>query len=267
MDHIIEVLRQFSYTESESKVYIALLQNGPKTGYEASKISGVPRSKVYNVLESLTSRGVVATTSGEKTILYRAEPIERLCNLIQNNVQQGIDELRHESKRLAFSVDDEQIWKLVDYNSIIDKCSSIIRTAKNELMVQIWADELPYVEKLLKETEKKLKQLIILYDSKDKYDTCLTQVYKHGFEQDRMRETGYRWITIAADNEQMIHAAIPSVGSAEAIYTRNMNVVYFSEEYIRHDAYCLRIINSMPEAMRKQFGENMEGIRDVFDIK
>lgn len=50
---VIELLKNLQLTESEAKVYVALSQYGPQTGYEVSKTSGVPRSKVYNILESL----------------------------------------------------------------------------------------------------------------------------------------------------------------------------------------------------------------------
>ena len=50
---VIELLKNFQFTESEAKVYVTLTQYGPQTGYEVSKTSGVPRSKVYNILESL----------------------------------------------------------------------------------------------------------------------------------------------------------------------------------------------------------------------
>ena len=46
MDDIINLLRKFDFTESEAKAYITLIQNGSCTGYELSKLSGVPRSKI-----------------------------------------------------------------------------------------------------------------------------------------------------------------------------------------------------------------------------
>ena len=50
MIKLINTLKEFKFTESEAKVYISLLQNGPCTGYELSKVSGVARSKIYNIL-------------------------------------------------------------------------------------------------------------------------------------------------------------------------------------------------------------------------
>ncbi len=270
MERLIQVFRQFNYTESEVKVYITLLQNGPQTGYEVSKLSGVPRSKVYNILEMLINRGVVVTSQGNKTVIYRAEPVQRLINLIQASVEEGIQELQHEAKKYTYSFDDEQIWKISKYQSILDKCKEMISSAKRELMVQIWAPELTEsVEGLLleKEKEKELKLLVVLYDDEEKYRTSLKQIYRHGFEGDKMQETGYRWITIVVDEKEMLHASMHNTATAEAIYTRNANMVFFAKEYVKHDAYCLRLIDTLPEQIREQFGEDMEGIRDVFVIQ
>ena len=47
---MIAQLREFGFTESEAKVYVALLEGGAVSGYEASKLSGVARSlQAYRV--------------------------------------------------------------------------------------------------------------------------------------------------------------------------------------------------------------------------
>ena len=51
----INLLNKTGLTDGEAKVYLALLQNGGSSGYEASKQAGVPRSKIYNLLESLVT--------------------------------------------------------------------------------------------------------------------------------------------------------------------------------------------------------------------
>lgn len=268
MERMIQVLKRFNFTESEVKVYVTLLQNGMQTGYEVSKASGVPRSKVYNVLEMLINRGVVVTSQGNRTVMYKAEPIQRLTNLIQASVEEGIRELEQEAKRYTHIFDDEQIWKLYEYQSILDKCKDMICSAEKELMVQIWQPELVgSIEQFLLKKEKELKLLVILYDKEEKYQTSLKQIYRHGFEGDKLQETGYRWITVVADEKEMLHASVRNTASCEAIYTRNASMIFFAKEYVLHDAYCLRLIDALSKHVQEQFGDNMEGVRDVFTIQ
>lgn len=70
---MIAQLREFGFTESEAKVYVALLEGGAVSGYEASKLSGVARSKIYTILEALIQRGAVLSSSDGRATLYRAE--------------------------------------------------------------------------------------------------------------------------------------------------------------------------------------------------
>ncbi len=55
-ENMLDILKNLNFTEYESKAYLALLQESPLTGYAVAKKSGVPRSKIYEVLESLVIR-------------------------------------------------------------------------------------------------------------------------------------------------------------------------------------------------------------------
>lgn len=269
MENLVNVLKRFGYTESETKTYVTLLKHGPQSGYEASKLSGVPRSKIYNILENLISRGVVATTeNGEKNLLYKAEPMERIIGLIQTSVSDDVKELRREADRFSEPIDNERIWKLVGYQSMLQKCSEMISQAKKELLVQIWMPELSVeVENLLLAKEDNLDFIAIIYDASRKYDVKLKNCYKHGFIDDKLHETGYRWITIVVDGCQMLHAAIHSKEFTEVIHTRNSAMVFFATEYIKHDAYTLKLMDVFPEQLAEHFGSDMQGIRDVFKFR
>src|SRR5690606_22780106 len=59
---VVEGLQQLGFTAYEAKVYLALLSRPGSTGYEVARHSGVPRSKVYEVLEKLTAMDVVHTS-------------------------------------------------------------------------------------------------------------------------------------------------------------------------------------------------------------
>ncbi|MDA4896313.1 TrmB family transcriptional regulator, partial [Streptomyces sp. MS2A] len=63
-ENILDVLKNLNFTEYESKAYLALLEESPLTGYAVAKKSGVPRSKIYEVLESLVIRGDIFVSYG-----------------------------------------------------------------------------------------------------------------------------------------------------------------------------------------------------------
>jgi sugar-specific transcriptional regulator TrmB len=68
-------LQGFGLTEYESKVYIALLGNGPCTVNQLKYISGVPRTKIYSVAIQLERKGIIKGLEG-KPIRFQAFPPE-----------------------------------------------------------------------------------------------------------------------------------------------------------------------------------------------
>lgn len=76
----------FKLNMYEAKVWTALLSRGVSTAGELSSISGVPRSRAYDVLETLEKKGIIAMKAG-KPIKYIAvkpkEVVERVKKLVQ----------------------------------------------------------------------------------------------------------------------------------------------------------------------------------------
>lgn len=55
--NLLEQLTALGLTEYEARVYLALLTDHPATGYQISKLAGIPRSMVYEALGRLEARG------------------------------------------------------------------------------------------------------------------------------------------------------------------------------------------------------------------
>ena len=66
---IIAILQELDFTEYEAKAYITLLEKSPLSGYAISLNSGVPRSKIYEVLNGMVARGDILV-SQENTPQY-----------------------------------------------------------------------------------------------------------------------------------------------------------------------------------------------------
>ena len=49
-------MQNIGFTQYESQVYLALLQQSHISGYELAKVSGVPASKIYQILNKLTDK-------------------------------------------------------------------------------------------------------------------------------------------------------------------------------------------------------------------
>ena len=71
-------LQDLGLTEYEARAYATLLQKGAMTAREASEISLVPYSKIYEVLGSLERKGWIETESGRPSRHYPRSPLDAL---------------------------------------------------------------------------------------------------------------------------------------------------------------------------------------------
>ncbi|NME45359.1 TrmB family transcriptional regulator [Faecalicoccus pleomorphus] len=260
---VIELLKNFQFTESEAKVYVALSQYGPQTGYEVSKTSGVPRSKVYNILESLGKRGIVCFSQSKRTKLYKAESIDMVCSLIENTIQETRTKLKREIELDSYFREDEQIWELNDWNLVKVRCLELLKQSQKQVLIQLWSQELnDEIEQALAEVQRRLKEvLIILYDEKQEYKTNLKCVYRHGYEKEKLEDMNGRWLLLTIDGRAMLYVTFDEKVMSHAIYTKKREMSFFAREYIMHDAYCLKILNQIEDL---PVMDQLKDIRDVF---
>src|SRR3984893_17476267 len=79
---LVSGLQGFGLTEYESRVYYTLLSNGPCTVNQIQYASGVPRTKVYQVSQQLTRKGLLREVEGGKLTKFEAQPPEVLQSIL-----------------------------------------------------------------------------------------------------------------------------------------------------------------------------------------
>ena len=268
MKSIISLLREFDFSESEAKAYVVLLQNGSCSGYEISKLSGVSRSKIYNVLESLYQKGAISVNRDGSSSLYCAEPVEILSENIRRKTNRNLEELKAAADSVKTSNDDGHIWNMYDHDSVMTQAISMIKDAKDQVDIQLWAKDLtPELEEAILDAENRLEKVVVIfYDPEEQYHTKIKHVYKHGFEHRLLKELGGRWFMVVADNCNMLYSAFADAKMTDAFYTHNKNMAFFAKEFVHHDAYNLRIIERLKDEIVKEFGDDMDGIRDIYSL-
>jgi len=76
----VKALRMLGLTEYEARAYITLLELGEAEASEISRSSGIPRTRIYDVLSKLESRGLIQGVRGSRPILYMAMPPSKALN-------------------------------------------------------------------------------------------------------------------------------------------------------------------------------------------
>ncbi len=93
---LLSKMKEFGLNSYESKVWTALLSRGVSTAGELSDIANVPRSRSYDVLESLEKKGFVVMKLG-KPIKYIAVPPEEAIERVKKRIK---DQAREDEKML-----------------------------------------------------------------------------------------------------------------------------------------------------------------------
>jgi len=85
-EFLSKLRRYFSLNLYEVKIWAALLSRGVSTAGELSDIANVPRSRSYDVLESLEKKGFVVMKLG-KPIKYLAVPPQEVLERVKKNMK------------------------------------------------------------------------------------------------------------------------------------------------------------------------------------
>ncbi|MBI4372882.1 MAG: TrmB family transcriptional regulator [Candidatus Omnitrophica bacterium] len=106
-------LKNLGLNSYEVKIWTALLSRGVSTAGELSDIANVPRSRSYDVLESLEKKGFVIMKLG-KPIKYIAVPPKEVVERVKKNVQEYAKE---EIKKISDLKNTDIINELSDLHT------------------------------------------------------------------------------------------------------------------------------------------------------
>ena len=111
MTEILETVKKLGLNEYESKAYLTLVERESASASTVSKISLIPRARVYDVLTSLEKKGFIERRLS-KTVEYSAfSPL-----IVSKNIEKR--------KRLSF---EEEIKGILNVGKILEK-----KTIKNK---------------------------------------------------------------------------------------------------------------------------------------
>ncbi len=90
-NEVLDALKGIGLNLYERKIYVALLAKGIGTAGEVSNIAKVPRSRSYDILESLSEKGFVILQPSKPIRYVALEPKDALERVTQNLEQKHLD--------------------------------------------------------------------------------------------------------------------------------------------------------------------------------
>ncbi|MEK7103406.1 MAG: helix-turn-helix domain-containing protein [Patescibacteria group bacterium] len=88
MQHISHILHSLGFVESETKTYIASLEQGPGTVIDLTKRTKLSRQATYVAIETLTNRGLMSSLMKGKKKYYVSEDPDKLLSYAERKQQE-----------------------------------------------------------------------------------------------------------------------------------------------------------------------------------
>lgn len=93
------ILKKFGLSEREAQLYVALLENPSLKAASLAKVAGIPRNRLYEVVEALEERGLVRILQG-KVRRYEALPFIHFVDRHVEGLESEIDDIDQQRKFL-----------------------------------------------------------------------------------------------------------------------------------------------------------------------
>jgi HTH-type transcriptional regulator, sugar sensing transcriptional regulator len=84
----VRLLTRLGLTSYEAKAYLALIRRDSSTGAQASRLAGVPRQRIYDVLGSLVEKGFATTRPGKVAKYAAVAPELAIDSLVARHRRQ-----------------------------------------------------------------------------------------------------------------------------------------------------------------------------------
>jgi len=234
-----KALREIGLTEYELKAYLSLIERGVMTASELSQHSGVPYSKIYEVLNSLERKGWIEVEHGRPSKYYPKSPIEALEatkiqieDKIKNWERKVIEELQpiYERREIREKPD---IWILRGEYSIMAKIQEMIEKASSELMIAIpsFAKNLVerYAQQILSK-QQKTETKIMLMVTKSFEESTIKLL--RDFVEVKIREDMFGGGIIADGREALL--ILGEEKPSLIIWSNYMGLVKFARDYFQY---------------------------------
>ncbi|MCK5542134.1 MAG: TrmB family transcriptional regulator [Desulfobacterales bacterium] len=233
MDNISS-LKELGFTQYEAACYMALISKHPVNGSKLSKISGIARSRIYDVLRSMISKGYVLETESSQ---YAPFPPDELIKKLNLEFKQKITTFGKEVKKALQEPVYEYIWTLTGYDNIMQKAKEMIENAKKEIYARLFSKSNNYLEKYLKQADKRGVNIryIAMGDVSVDFDVQVIHPEKNLL----IEKIGGRSFDIITDKKESLAGIFdPEDEDASPIsWTRNKWFVTANRDSLRHDFY------------------------------
>jgi sugar-specific transcriptional regulator TrmB len=227
-------LRDLGFSQYETLCYLALVANHPSNGSQLSKLSGIARSRIYDVLRNMSRKGLVQEIrDGQYVPIPPDELIKRLRNQFESNISMLEEQFRDVANKSTY----EYIWAIFGYQQVIKRAIGMIKASQKELYVRLFPETAKHLDKHLHDASK--RGVHIRYIAMGKIPLTFEVQVIHPNPETLIDKLGGYSLDIIADKSEAL-VGIFEAGNEDHSpinWTRNHWFVVANRDSLRHDFY------------------------------
>jgi len=236
----IDGLVKIGFSEYEAKAYVALLRKNPVTGYELSKLSGVPRSMIYEVLGKLTARGAAMTLRTGGSTKYAPVPAGEFLDQLQREQEELIGSLRDDLTAFASAPDLEYVWNIEGRENIMAKATEMIDQAGRQIYLALLPAAFSTLKPVLEGAIERGVRVAI-YTTGD-LEVPGGQVIVAPLSEEALTQVGGLGLILVIDGEEVLVGEWLTETQARASWTSSPLLVFIAEHHLRTDLYLPQVL-------------------------
>lgn len=231
---IVKRLERLGFTSYEAKAYYALLRKQPANGYEISKLSQVPPSKIYETLQKLKGRGAVIDSQSQPALYLPVEPAV-LLRRIQTDTEKTIDSLVDDLSDIAPAPNFQVTWNLDGTAGIQEKLRQLIEGSAHSIYASLWPEQVAELNPALAAAMARSVHVVAAT-----FGPCQVQAQESynlaSCAANIVARTKARLCTVVIDDKDVVIGELAEAETtSKGIWSQTRSVVLVAKEYVRHD--------------------------------
>ena len=239
-DGPLDKLVRIGFSEYEAKAYVALLRESPMTGYQLAKLSGVPRSMIYEVLGKLTARGAAMTLRKEGSTQYAPVPAQEFLDQLHREQDALIKALENDLSDLDAASDLDYVWNIEGHENIMAKAEEMIGQAKSRIYLSLLPATFPALRPVLVNSTTRGVQVVVY--STEVLDLPGGRVISTPVPKEANERVEGLWLVLLIDGEEVLIGELLNENEARASWTGSPLFVFVAEHHMRTDLYLPRVL-------------------------
>jgi sugar-specific transcriptional regulator TrmB len=244
-DDSIDKLVKIGFSEYEAKAYVALLRESPATGYQLSKLSGVPRSMIYEVVGKLTARGAAMTLRTGGSTKYAPVPAVEFLDQLHREYEELTSSLKDDLAALTSAPNLEYVWNIEGHENIMAKAMEMIDQAKARVYLALLPATFPDLRSALMEAIRRGVRVVV-YTTGD-LELPGGQVVVAHVSEETLGQAGGLGLILVMDGEEVLVGEWLTATQARASWTSSSLLVFIAEHHLRTDLYLPQILALLGE--------------------